>query len=148
MYKKILVAVDGSDTSKLALKEALKIGKACKSQLRIIYVEDSFYAYPDIELISVNDLRDSMRQEGEKILAKVKKRIEPSGIRYELLVLETNPKHPRIAEVIAAEASKWRAELIIAGTHGRRGFDHLLLGSVAESIMRVATKPVLLVRGS
>ena len=147
MYKKILVAVDGSDTSQLALEESVKIAKECASELRIIYVVYAFDVYPEVEYISAQDVQDSMRKEGKKILSSAKKYVEASGIHAEGSTIETDSGHPRIAEAIAAEATKWAAELIVVGTHGRRGFNHLLMGSVAESIVRVATKPVLLIRG-
>ena len=53
----------------------------------------------------------------------------------------------RIAEQLIKEANDWGADLIIIGTHERRGFNHLLMGSVAESVIRIAQSPVLLVRG-
>ena len=53
----------------------------------------------------------------------------------------------RIGDEIAREATKWRADVIVVGTHGRRGLSHLLLGSVAETIIRIAPKPILLIRG-
>jgi nucleotide-binding universal stress UspA family protein len=54
----------------------------------------------------------------------------------------------QIADVILNEARKWRADLLVMGTHGRRGFSHLLLGSTAEGVVRASAKPVLLVRGN
>ena len=147
MYKKILVAIDGSDTSQLALKESVKIAKESGSELRIVYVVDAFDVYPEVEFISVQEIQDSMREEGKVILESAKKYVEASGVHAETSLVETDSDHPRIAEAIVAQAKKWPAELIVVGTHGRRGFNHLLLGSVAESIVRVATKPVLLIRG-
>jgi nucleotide-binding universal stress UspA family protein len=54
----------------------------------------------------------------------------------------------QVAEVILNEARKWRADLVVMGTHGRRGFSHMLLGSTAEGVVRSSAKPVLLVRGN
>ncbi len=53
----------------------------------------------------------------------------------------------RIPEMIAADAQAWPADLIVICTHGRSGLSHRFLGSVAEDVVRVATKPVLLIRG-
>ena len=54
----------------------------------------------------------------------------------------------RICDAINEEAKSWPADLIVIGTHGRHGFNHLLLGSVAEGVIRLAAKPVLVIRGS
>ena len=75
------------------------------------------------------------------------KKMDSAGIQSETKLIKTTQTNQRISEVIAKEAQKWPADLIVVGTHGRRGFSHFLLGSVAESIVRVATKPVLLIRG-
>lgn len=147
MYKKILLAVDGSDTSKLALKESIKLAKQFEAKLRIVYVVDSFNIYSELEYVSYKDLLESMQQEGEAILEVAKKGLKSSGISFSQHLLKTTSKNSRVAEAIAADAQKWKADLIVVGTHGRRGFSRLLLGSVAESIVRVATKPVLLIRG-
>jgi nucleotide-binding universal stress UspA family protein len=63
----------------------------------------------------------------------------------ELIVLET--LKPRIAEAVADDAEAWPADLLVIGTHGRRGLSRLFVGSIAEGIVRVATMPVLLIRG-
>ena len=147
MYKKILVAIDGSDTSKLALKESIKLAKEFDAKLRIVYVVDFFNVYPEVEYISVKDVQESMQQEGKTILEGTMRALKSSSIPFSQHLLKTTSKNPRIAEAIASDAQKWKADLIVVGTHGRRGFSHFFLGSVAESIVRVATKPVLLIRG-
>jgi len=63
-----------------------------------------------------------------------------------LLVIDQFDK--RVSDAIEQEAESWHADLIVIGTHGRRGFRRLLLGSVAENLIRTSTKPVLLIRGS
>ena len=70
-----------------------------------------------------------------------------AGVNAETGLLEVQQMNDRIADELAREARKWPADLIVVGTHGRRGLSHLFLGSVAETIMRVAPRPVLLVRG-
>ena len=147
MYKKILVAVDGSDTSKLALKESIKLAKESGSTLRVVYVMDVFNIYPEAEYVSYKDMQKSLQHEGEMILDAAKKNLKSSGVSYGQHLIKTSTRNPRIAEAIAADADKWKADLIVVGTHGRSGFSHFLLGSVAESIVRLATKPVLLIRG-
>lgn len=146
MFKRILIALDGSDTSNLALKHAISLAKEDGSIVKGIHVIDSYHVFPEVELISVEEVLESMRGEGEKVIADAKKKMDQAGISNELSILETRASGERIAEVLVREAKDWPADLIVVGTHGRRGFSHFLLGSVAESIVHIATKPVLLIR--
>lgn len=68
-------------------------------------------------------------------------------IPVETRLIEINTLGHSIPEMIAEDAETWPADLIVICTHGRRGLSHLFLGSVAERVVRVATKPVLLIRG-
>jgi nucleotide-binding universal stress UspA family protein len=68
-------------------------------------------------------------------------------VPVESQLIEIDTLGQRVPEMIAADAAGWPADLIVICTHGRRGLSHLLLGSVAEGVVRVATKPVLLIRG-
>lgn len=148
MFRKILVAIDGSKTANLALKEAITLAKEFRgSHVLGVYVVDSYSVTPEVEFITVEQVVVSMREEGKEILKVAQKKMDTAGIKFDTKLLETTASYQRISEVIAKEAQKWSADLIVVGTHGRRGFSHLLLGSVAESIVRVATKPVLLIRG-
>jgi nucleotide-binding universal stress UspA family protein len=148
MFKKILVAIDGSKTANLALKEAITLAKENKGTfVEGVHVVDAYSVTPEVEFITVEQVRDSMREEGKQLLKLAKKKMDAAGIKSEVKLLETNGKIQRLAEVISKEAQKLSADLIVVGTHGRRGFSHFLLGSVAESIVRIATKPVLLIRG-
>ena len=147
MFKKILVALDGSSTANLALKEAITLAKEGGSKVRGVFVVDAYHVNSEVEFSTKQEVVDSMRSEAKIILAKTQKKLDSAGVRADTKLLETDSTNGRIAEVIAKEASSWSANLIIVGTHGRKGFSHFLLGSVAESIVRVATKPVLLIRG-
>jgi nucleotide-binding universal stress UspA family protein len=145
MYQRILVPIDGSETSGRALQEVLKLGDST-AQLRLVYVAEEVYAL-DAEgyaLIDYADLQQAVRHTGERTLAMAAKKVQQSGKTAETVLLETNGQ--RIASVIEAEARRWQADLIVIGTHGRSGLSRLLLGSVAEGVVRVASVPVLLVR--
>lgn len=147
-YKRIIVAVDGSETSKQALKEAIKLAKEQQAKLRILHVVDENFIYYGGEAYVDHDtLESSIRKEGQKILEKVEAKIRNSNIKFESRLVEIKPFQGRIAEKIIDEAKAWPADLLVIGTHGRRGFSHLLLGSVAEGVIRIATMPVLLIRG-
>ena len=147
MYKRILVPVDGSSTSDFALREAIKFVIDQKAELRIIHVIEDVVPVWDVELLNINEIREALRQTGERVLAKAEAVARDAGIKAETRLIESTPPGARIASVIAAEAKAWPADLIVTGTHGRRGVDHLLMGSVAEDVVRISPVPVLLIRG-
>jgi nucleotide-binding universal stress UspA family protein len=152
MYKHILIAVDGSEATNLALQETLRLAKGQDAQLRLIHVMDespASLAMADANLQDaglIEDLNNELRKSGEDIMSAAAAVVRRNGIEPETLIKKVNALGPGIAEVIEEEATSWPADLIVIGTHGRRGVRRLLLGSVAEGVVRIATKPVLLVR--
>ena len=148
MFKRILVAVDGSHTSELALQEAIKLAGEVRAQLRIVHVVDNVNLNLSAEFPNPSEIWDAMTKAGQAILHKAGAVANATGIAVESGLIEIDTLGHRIPEMIAADADAWPADLIVIGTHGRRGLSHLLLGSVAEGVVRVATKPVLLIRGT
>jgi len=147
MYKRILIAVDGSDTSKLALNEALALAKAQQSQLRIVHVVDAATLFvSDNFYVDVAKLEAALVEAGKKILAESLAAAEKAGIHAETRLAENENLNARVADMIVQDAKAWPAELIVVGTHGRRGLSHLFMGSVAEGVLRIAPVPVLLIR--
>lgn len=147
MYERILVAIDNSSTSDKALDEAIKLAMVHKATLRLVHVVDT--AMLDVDnggLVSVHEVVQALRQGGESLLKQAQARVRKADIAVETSLLETLGV-TRIATEIVEAAKKWPADLIVLGTHGRRGFVHLLLGSVAEDVVRIAATPVLLIRG-
>ncbi len=145
MYHRILVPIDGSKTSDRALREALKLANS-DTHLRLIYVLEEMYLL-DAEgyaYIDYATLQQAVRQTGERALAQAAEQAKKAGATAETALLETGGEH--IPGVIGREAKQWLADLIVIGTHGRSGLNRLLLGSVAEGVVRAATVPVLLVR--
>ncbi len=148
MYKRILVAVDGSDISNLALKEAIRLAKDQRAALRLIHVVDEMPAYMMGEIpYSFDEYQKSMRDAGRKVLANCAAKAKASRVKLDTKFVVIAGVTTRIWEAINNDAKRWRADLVVIGTHGRRGFNHLLLGSVAEGVIRFATKPVLVIRG-
>lgn len=147
MYKRILVPVDGSNTSNIALREAIQSVGDGNVELRIIHVIEDVVPVWDVEFLNINEIREALRQAGRQILAKAETVARDAGVRAETRLIEATPAGARIANMIAAEAKAWPADLIVIGTHGRRGMDHLLMGSVAEGVVRISPVPVLLIRG-
>ena len=148
MYKHILVAVDGSSTSDLALQEAAKLTKELKAQLRIMAVVEEVILTGEAEYVDLTEIRKAVISYGQEALNKAKIIAHDLGVEAETKLIETKRFGDRITDIIAREADAWPADLIVIGTHGRHGFSHLLLGSVAEGVIRLATKPVLVIRGS
>jgi nucleotide-binding universal stress UspA family protein len=146
MFKRILVAVDGSHTAELALQEAIKLAKELQAQLRVVHVVDEVSLnWP--EGGDLEQIKETFLKSGRKVLEKADAETRDAGMTAETKILEIETFGHRAADMIAADAEAWPADLIVIGTHGRRGVNRLLLGSVAEGVARVATKPVLLIRG-
>jgi len=145
MYKKILVAVDDSATAMRGLDEAIKLAKAGGSQLCVLHVIEPMAVslYPEAAAYA-EDMFDALRDAGKLVLERAQARARKKGVEARSALID-NRGYP-VAELIVTYANKWRADVIVLGTHGRRGFSHLLMGSDAESVVRSATMPVLLVR--
>ena len=146
MYKRIIVAIDGSSTSKRALRAALTFAKERRSAVRIVHVVDFVNLSAETEY-AFTEYERSARKYGERILQQAAAIAHAAGVKAETKLLQVQTIRDRIADKVAREARDWRAELIVIGTHGRRGASRLFLGSVAESIARIAPTPVLLFRG-
>jgi nucleotide-binding universal stress UspA family protein len=146
MYERILVAVDGSDTSNMALQEAIRLAKDQHSILRLFHVVDLTMAYSAIEAPYIIEYQKALKAEGQKLLADCSAPARTAGIEFDSKAGVALGKH--IYDVIEEEAKQWPADLVVIGTHGRRGIRRLLLGSVAEGLTRVSSKPVLLIRGT
>jgi len=146
MYKRILVAVDGSKTSNIALNEAIKLAKDQRAALRLIHVVDERPVYLMAEVpYSIDEYQKTMREAGRKELAKCADRAKAARLKFDTKLVATLTQS--VGDVINKEARRWPANLVVVGTHGRRGFNRLVLGSVAEHVIRSAVKPILIIRG-
>ncbi|WP_392536578.1 universal stress protein [Legionella sp. 227] len=143
MYKQIMVAVDDTKASTLALKEAIKLAKNQNSKLRVIHIIDTLYE-GDVDRESFVELT---RKQGQEVLNSMKKMLSRAKVEFEMKLSELIPSKAEIAEKLVDEATSFSADLIVIGTHGRRGIHHILTGSVAEEVIRISKTPVLLIRG-
>ena len=148
MYKRIMVAVDGSETGERALNEAIRLAIELQGQLHIVHALEPVNVSWDAELPDPIDIWDIMTRSGTEILRRAEVAARAAGVKFDTKLIEITMLGQRIPEAIASEADTWTADLIVIGTHGRRGLSRLLLGSVAEGVVRVASKPVLLIRAS
>ncbi|HZQ74193.1 MAG TPA: universal stress protein [Burkholderiales bacterium] len=146
LYKRILVPVDGSATSMKGLREALRIARAEGAKVWVLHVLDEFFALSDPESARYADvLIASFKRGGERVLARASALAKSKGVKAQTLMPEI-VGGPAAAEIVR-QGKKVRADLIVLGTHGRKGVKRLALGSDAESVVRSSTVPVLLVRG-
>jgi nucleotide-binding universal stress UspA family protein len=146
MYARILVPVDGSETAKRGLEEAILLAKALGSALRLVHVvDDSALAMNPEAGIAAAPLVEDFAENGREILEEARAQAAQQGAQQVEVVLHENFTG-RVANVIVEEAKMWGAELIVMGTHGRRGIRHAVLGSDAEAVVRASVCPVLLVR--
>jgi nucleotide-binding universal stress UspA family protein len=146
MYKNILVAIDDSETSRSALKEALHIARTSNAKLYITHVADetilNIHGHAMSNAVNLDGAVANLIQGGQQLLDKAME--AAAGIDAETLMLEASNR--RVSEVIADKARELGVELIVVGRHGRRGLATLLLGSVAEQLAKIAEASVLLVR--
>ena len=146
MYKRILVPVDGSATSAKGLDEAIRLAKLTGASLEVVNVVDDMSLAFAVDAYAnyPNDVLATLRNEGQEVLDQAKERAAGEGIRADTKVLDNFGA--RVADLIVDEAEAAKADLIVIGTHGRRGLGRWLMGSDAEQILRLAPVPVLLVR--
>jgi len=144
MYKRILVAVDGSSTSNRGLLVALQLAREMNASVRLVHVSDELANLAHSE--SDSHLRERAREQGMDILARSLAIADSAEVPAETRLLEGRDR--RLGEVIADAAGDWKADLVVLGTHGRHGLQRALLGSGAEQILREAPVPVLLVPGA
>jgi len=146
MYQRILVPVDGSPTSQRGLDEAIRLATMTRGRLRLIHVVDdlSFALSMEAGMGYAGDLMSVLVEKGTQLLAQAKARVQAAGVEVDTVLQDSFADS--VQALVTAEARTWPAELIVIGTHGRRGVGRALMGSSAESILRYSTVPVLLVR--
>lgn len=145
MYQRILVPLDGSATSERGLREAIKLASGQQATLFFLHVVDDFRMLVEMTSVrSYDEMLKGLRQYGLEILAKARHAAELAGVHRESLLREVT--NERVAQVIVDQAKQHNCDLIVMGTHGRRGFNRIAMGSEAEQVARTSTVPVLLVR--
>lgn len=148
MYKHILVAVNESSASKRALTEAIKLAGAQKAQLRLINVLDKRLTnsgeYGWASSAKTQQELDLAAQTAAGILEEAAQLCREAGLEAQTEMPHIT--HASVVDKILETAKHWPADLIVMGTHGRRGVQRLLLGSVAMGVVQGASVPVMLIR--
>jgi nucleotide-binding universal stress UspA family protein len=145
MYQKILVPIDGSHASSRGLAEAIKLAKDQRARIRLIHVVNELMVATTYEgTIYTGELIQAVRDGGQKLLDNTKAKVAAAGIEVEAELLEATGGHA--GHTIVKDAEYSQVDLIVLGTHGRRGLSRLVMGSDAEQVVRETQVPVLLVR--
>jgi nucleotide-binding universal stress UspA family protein len=143
-YKQILIGTDGGDLMAPVYDHAAYVARITDATVHIAYVLDvaGFTAYP-IDA-SWENMYDVLLDEGKQIVANAKKQLASLGVKENLIITAVLDGHP--AEELDTYAATHDVDLIIIGSHGRKGLDRLLIGSVADKVVRGAKVPVLIIR--
>lgn len=146
MYTRILVPVDGSAPSNRGLEEALKLAKLTGAQLLLLHVVDQLSAAMGMAGFSTvsTDVFALLKEGGEQVLKEARVKAEGQGIPVQAVLVENFSG--RLCDVVAQQVKSSGSDLLVLGSHGRRGVGRLVLGSDAEQIIRTALVPVLVVR--
>jgi len=144
--QQILVPVDGSETSVKALEAAIELARLNRARLRLLYVVDELYYINGFETAKAyyEKALPLMHTDGERLLAQMRSLAEGKGVVCDSVLLESGAG--RLCDVVAEHAGQVHADMIVVGSHGRRGLDRALMGSDAEQIVRHAPVPVLVVK--
>ena len=146
MFNRILVAVDGSATSEQALSHAMDLARSLGAQMLVLHVVEEVFLNVGEEIVDPRALWQAMSVGGQKTLERFVEQVKAAGLSTESRLIELRDLGETVAGSIVSEAEAWGADLIVLGTHGRRGWRRLLLGSTAEEVARMAKTPVLLIR--
>lgn len=143
MYQRLLVPLDGSPPAHQALREAIRFAKEEHAQVRLIHIIGELPDNWADTYFGQETLLADLRRDGQKILASATAFTREQGMQVETAQLEAPDK--KTAVIVVEDALRWHADLIVIGTHGHKGLERLLLGSVAEGVVRRAPVPVLLI---
>ncbi|MES2631745.1 MAG: universal stress protein [Pseudomonadota bacterium] len=146
MYKRFLVPVDGSETSNKALVTALQMARDSGGAMRLVHLENELASLGmgEVDPSIVEELLELGHSAAQKVIADATAIAESAGVAVDSRLVTAMGE--RLGNVVAREATDWNADLIVLGSHGRRGIGRVLLGSGAEQIIRMAPVPVLVIR--
>ena len=146
MYKRILVPVDGSGTARRGLEEAIALAGLTGGQLRLLHVVDELSVAMSMSGQGVvsPDLYQLLREGGEQVLADALATAQARKVVADTVLIEGFSG--RLCDHVLEQARQWGADIVVLGSHGRRGVGRLVMGSDAEQIIRTAQVPVLVVR--
>ncbi|OMR76942.1 universal stress protein [Burkholderia pseudomallei] len=142
--KRVLFATDGSPIAARALRYGAQFATP-DTHLRAIYVIDRAVRLTDF--VPIHMLEDAFVEESERALAVARQLLDEVPGQSSTAALSTDLTSDDVAHTIVREAERWPADLLVMGTHGRRGVSRWLLGSIAQRVARLTPIPLLLVHG-
>ncbi len=140
LFKKILVPTDFSSQSDKSLDYAVMVANQFGAKIILLHIIEPF-PYTTTDAFMVVDNSEAMRSIAETLIKNQSKTLRQKKISVKTDLIVGNP-----AQEIIKKAEREKADLIVMGTHGRTGVEHVLLGSVAEKIVRLANCPVLTIK--
>jgi nucleotide-binding universal stress UspA family protein len=150
MYSRILVPIDGSESAAAGLEQAIQLGQSPDAKLRLIHVVNELVlASPFVvgtfdPVQFATDVVEKLREDGRRLLSDAESLVRRHGLEPECKLLEALGRPA--GEEIVRHAREWPADIIVMGTHGRRGLRRIVMGSDAELVLRTSPVPVLLAR--
>ena len=143
---KVLLAVDDSKFSEAAIRMLIAQNRSGKAAVRVLHVVEPIETpyYPDLEPpypISLGDIQKGRLQAGRELAARVTEKLRAAGVQAASVV-----RQGHIRTTVVDVAAKWHADLIVVGSHGRKGVKRILLGSVSDYVARHAPCSVQIVR--
>jgi nucleotide-binding universal stress UspA family protein len=144
MFKRILVPVDGSATSTKALTAALQMARDAGGRVRVLHSMDELAYLSGFEYSG--EVMKVARENATRVLDDAMAVAKASGVPSDQQLVDQ--PGARLGQTVSDAARTWEADLVVVGTHGRRGIGRVLLGSGAEQVIREACVPVLVIRGS
>jgi len=151
MYKKIIVPIDGSYTSSLALDEAIKLGKTLGSTVDVVHVAHTLDNTPlpdNADLSASANAYEAWVNAGKSVLDYARDQLTQAHLLGKMLLIDNLSQREDIGHAILKTASENHAQLIIIGSHGISGFKEHTLGRVAQQLINQGDFPVWLIRGS
>jgi nucleotide-binding universal stress UspA family protein len=145
MYSKILVPVDGSEPAARGLQEAIKLAKNQNGAIRLVHVVNELYIGTPFDMgYATGSVLKILHARGQETLSAAEDVVRNAGVEVDSALIEV--MGGQAGDHIIRQAIECGAELIVCGTHGRRGIRRLVMGSDAEYIVRHTPVPVLLIR--
>ncbi len=147
MYRRILVPIDGSTTSQCGFDHALALAKSCGASVVLLHAIEFQPMMMEMASAGAWDLVSAdLRDYGQGVLERAHRAAIEAGVANEARLEDAGGQ--RVCDVILDQARARQCDLIVMGTHGRRGLEHALVGSDAERVVRMSPVPVLLVRAT
>jgi nucleotide-binding universal stress UspA family protein len=147
MYRRILVPVDGSETAERGLQEALGLAKVCGASLVLLHVVEYYPMMMEMATSTTwEQVSSDLREHGRRVLERAHDAATAAGLASESHLEDAAAA--RVCDVIVDQAREHRCDLVVMGTHGRRGVQHAIIGSDAERVIRMSPVPLLLVKST